>query len=281
MARDLQTLHGLLRRSSFTCRGASSRSLFWLLATALTAVPSAAQVKPQLVPPPPPTLDSVTVVPAEGYGASALYRALSGSGHRNLWTTPIRVPIADLSALGGGGLIPIELGGGTTTQTLHLRGADGRRYVLRSVDKTPRELLDDLEGTPAGAIIQDQMSSFHPSGALVVARLMEAVGVLHPNPELVVVPDDPRLGEFRDQFAGMLVLFEERPDDLPEGQAGFAGSTRIVQTDDLFDELEEDPANRIELRELLRARLVDIFVGDRDRSVNNHLWARFEKLSQP
>ena len=180
-----------------------------------------------------------------------------GNGYRKLWTTPIRVPVANMGILGGG-LTPIELGGGTTTQTLHLRGADGRRYVFRSVDKTPRELTEDLEGTPAEAIVQDQMSSFHPSGALVVARLLDAIEVLHPDPQLMVVPDDARLSEFREQFAGMLVLFEERPDDLPRGEAGFAGSTRI------------------ELRELLRARLVDILVGDRDRSVNNHLWARFE-----
>ncbi len=200
---------------------------------------------------------------------------MMGQGYRRLWTTPIRVPVADLGSLGGGGLTPFRLGGGRTTQTLHLRGADGRRYVLRSVDKSPQALAEEFQDTPVEGIIQDQMSSFHPSGAIVVARLLEAVGVLHPEPRLVVLPDDPRLAEFRSQFAGMLALFEERPDDLPEGQAGFAGSRRIVQTDDLLDELEEDPRNRVELRELLKSRLVDLLVGDRDRSVNNHLWARF------
>ena len=273
MVRCVCTLECPFEERISSRRSARGRGLpFMLVASVLAASNSKAQV----VPPPLPAQDSVTVITGEVYEAGALFRALSGSGYRNLWTTPIRVPVADLSTLGGGGLTAVEVGGGTTTQTLHLRGADGHRYVFRSVDKTPIELIEDLEGTPAEAIIQDQMSSFHPSGALVVARLLDAVGVLHPYPELMVVPDDPRLGEFREQFAGMLVLFEERPDDLPEGEAGFAGSTRIVQTDDLFDELEEDPANQIQLRELLRARLVDIFVGDRDRSVNNHLWARFD-----
>ncbi|MFV1988636.1 MAG: BamA/TamA family outer membrane protein [Gemmatimonadota bacterium] len=205
-----------------------------------------------------------------------MHQKWMGSGYRSLWATPIRVPVAKMGRLGGGGLTPTGRGGGTTTQTLHLLGADGHRYVFRSVDKTPRELSEDLQGTSAGAIIQDQMSSFHPSGALIMARLLDAIDVLHPDPELMVIPDDPRLGEFREQFAGMLVLFEERPDDRPGGQAGFADSRRIVQTDDLFEELEDDPANRVALRELLRARLVDILVGDRDRSVNNHLWARFD-----
>ena len=201
-----------------------------------------------------------------------------GRGYRNLWTTPIRVPVADLAQWGGGGLTPFDVGGGMTTQTLHLRGIDGRRYVLRSVDKTPGELGEELQGTPVEEIMQDQLSSFHPSGAMITARLLEAVGVLHPQPLLVLVPDSPLLGEYREQFAGMLALFEERPDDGPEGAAGFAGSRRIIQTPALFDELEEDPGDRVDQYELLKARLIDILVGDRDRSENNYLWARFDDV---
>lgn len=220
-------------------------------------------------------VDSVLVTPGAQYTAGPVYRAFMGSGHRALWTTPIRVPVADLSTLAGG-LTPTRLGGGMTTRTLHLDGADGRRYVFRSVDKEPADLIEDFVGTPIEALLRDQISSFHPSGAMVVARLLDAVGVLHPSPRLVVVPDDPRLGEFREEFAGMLALFEERPDDAPEGAPGFAGSRQIVQTERLFEETVESPRNRVATEELLRARLVDLVVGDRDRSTNNHLWARFE-----
>ena len=226
----------------------------------------------------PPASDSVTVVSGQQYEAGDLFMTFMGRGYRDLWTTPIRVPVADLSRWGGGGLTPFDVGGGMTTQTLHLRGVDGRRYVLRSVDKSPGALTEELQGTPVEAIMQDQLSSFHPSGAVITARLLEAVGVLHPQPLLVLVPDSPLLGEYREQFAGMLALFEERPDDGPDGGAGFAGSRRIVQTPDLFDELEEDPGDRVDLYELLKARLVDILVGDRDRSENNYLWTRFDEV---
>lgn len=230
----------------------------------------------QVVPPPPPGTPTVTVTPGAAYEAGSLYRTLLGGGYRSLWTTPIRVPVADLSTIGGG-LTPTRLGGGMTTRTLHLDGADGRRYVFRSVDKTPTDLLEDFEGSPLESIIQDQISSFHPTGAPVVARLLDAVGVLHPEPTYMVVPDDPRLGEFREAFAGLLVLVEERPDDGPNGRPGFAGSRDIEQTDDLFEELEEDPGERVDAEEFLRARLVDLLVGDRDRSHNNLLWARFDR----
>jgi hypothetical protein len=219
--------------------------------------------------------DTVLVAPGAHYTAGPLYRAFMGSGHRELWTTPVRVPVADLSTLGGG-LEPQRVGGGMTTRTLHLGGADGRRYVLRSVDKEPADLLEDFVGTPIEAILRDQISSFHPSGAMIVARLLDAVGVLHVTPRMVVIPDDPRLGEFRAEFAGMLALFEERPDDAPAGAPGFAGSLEIVQTDRLFELTEESPRHRVAADQLLRARLVDLMVGDRDRSTNNHLWARFD-----
>ena len=244
-----------------------------VLAFSMVAPPLSAQADG----PPPPTRDSATVVSGGQYDAGGLYMTFMGRGYRNLWTTPIRVPMADLARWGGGGLTPFDVGGGMTTQTLHLRGVDGIRYVLRSVDKTPGELGEELQGTPVEAIMQDQLSSFHPSGAVITARLLEAVGVLHPQPILVLVPDSPLLGEYREQFAGMLALFEERPDDGPDGAAGFASSRRIVQTPDLFDELEEDPGDRVDLYELLKARLVDILVGDRDRSENNYLWARFDE----
>ena len=246
------------------------RRLTYLVAIALAVTGEAAAQDGTSGP-----VDSVLVTPGAQYAAGPIYRALMGSGHRVLWTTPIRVPVADLSTLAGG-LTPTRLGGGMTTRTLHLDGADGRRYVFRSVDKEPADLLEDFVGTPVEAILRDQISSFHPSGAMVVARLLDAVGVLHPSPRLVVVPDDSRLGEFREEFAGMLALFEERPDDAPEGAAGFAGSRRIVQTDRLLEETVESARNRVATEELLRVRLVDLLVGDRDRSTNNHLWARFD-----
>lgn len=226
------------------------------------------------VDPPPPGTDSVVAVPGAGYGAAWLHRTFMGGGYRDLWTTGIKVPVADLSRLGGG-LTPLREGGGVSTRTLHMTGEDGRRYVLRSVAKSPGDLAVDLEGTPAAAILQDQVSSFHPSGAPVVARLLAELDVLHPDPRYMVIPDDPRLEEFQGEFAGMLALFEERPDDR-DGEPGFAGSRQIVQLERLFEILEEEPDNRVDVLSLLRSRMVDLMVGDRDRSHNNHLWARID-----
>lgn len=224
-----------------------------------------------------PGTDSVTVIPAPECSANRAFSFLAGPGYRDLWTTAITVPVADLGRLGDGGLTPVRVGGGVTTETLHMRGANGRRYVFRSVRKNSRQsLAEEFWGTPVEAIVQDQLCSLHPTGAVTVPPILDAVGVLHTSPQYLVIPDDPRLAEFREQFAGMLVLFEERPDELETGEPGFAGSDRVVQIENLFEALEDDPGDQVAAAELLKARLIDVLLGDRDRSINNHLWARFD-----
>ncbi len=235
---------------------------------------TAGNVAAQVTPAPTPGTPSVVVAPGARYQAGGLGRAFLGTGYRQLWTTPIEAPGVYMALLGGG-RSPMRLGGGSTTKTLHLRGADGRRFVFRSVEKSPIE-FEVFNRSILADMIQDQISSFHPTGAPVVSALLEAVGVLHTEPRYMVVPDDPRLGEFREEFAGLLVLVEERPDDGPDGAPGFAGSTRIVSAEDLCEIVEEDPDHRVDAPGLLRARLIDLVVGDRDRSHNNHLWAAFE-----
>jgi len=224
----------------------------------------------------PAVAESLTIVPGSRYQAGWFHSLIAGRGYRNLWTTPLKVEVADLSQLGGG-LTPLQIGGGVTSKTLHVRGADGKQYVLRSVDKYPAQgLPEELRGTPIESVLQDQISSFHLSGALVVAFLLEAVGVLHASPRLLVVPADQRLGKFRDEFADLLVLFEERPDEGPDDTEGFAGSRKIVGSEKLFELIEQDSRHRVDARAFLKARLVDLLVGDRDRSINNWWWARFE-----
>jgi hypothetical protein len=221
--------------------------------------------------------DSVLVTPSTKYDIPTLLAPLIGEGYRDLWRTPIRVPVLDLGSLGGGGLQPVRVGGNFMTRTLHTLGADGRRYVLRTVDKFPAQSLPlELQGTIYARTLQGQVAKLHPTGAVVADRILTAAEILHPSPVLFHVPDDPRLGEFREMFAGELVLFEARPDEGEGNTVGFAGSRSIKNTGNFMDDLEEDPRNRLDASEFLRARLLDLVLGDRDRNKTNWLWARFD-----
>lgn len=213
--------------------------------------------------------DSVRVAAGPHYQAGPVRRFFLGRSYRDLWAAPIDVPYLDLARYAGG-LTPTETGGGNQTLSLRFKGADGREYGFRSVDKDPGR-GEGGRGGPAGWLLQDQVSSQNPAGAVVAGRLMDATGALHVDPQLFVMPDDPRLGEFREQFAGMLGQMEERPGD------GFAGSPDLEDTDELLEAIQSGPQHRLAAEELLTVRLMDIYLGDWDRHEDQYEWARFDQ----
>ena len=219
--------------------------------------------------------DSVVVVPSDRYDASALHQWLLGTRYRDAWATTIRVPVLDIDTFAGG-LTPVRRGGGQQTRSLRLRAESGREYNFRSVDKwvtpAPRE---DLEGTVVERLVQDQISSLHPSAVPVATGLLDAVSVLNPSPWLVVMPDHPRLGEFRESFAGMLGTLEihaDASDDWP----GFAGAVEVESSEDVIEAVLASPTDRIDAAAYLRDRLMSLLMGDWDRHAGQFRWARFE-----
>lgn len=247
-------------------RASAARSLRWCTACGalLLAFSASAQGQDRRDP------ETVVVVPGARYGASWPYRLFFGGPWRDQWTTAIRVRKLDLSAFDGG-LTPVRRGGGQQTKSLRLKSGNGRAWAFRSVDKDPTQMLDEeTRQSKAADLVRDVTSTAHPTAALVVAPLLEAVGVLHATPELFVMPDDPRLGEFRD-FAGMLGELELRPG------RGHAGADKALGTLELFARLEQRSDERVDARNYLRARLVDVLVGDWDRHVSQWRWLRFDE----
>ncbi len=221
--------------------------------------------------------DSATVIPGIDYAAGGLHKVFFGEHYRDLWTTPIRVPVLNLSTFAGG-LTPIKQGGGFQTKSLRFQAGDGRTFAFRSVDKDPKKVLPlELQTTFAADVFQDQISSSNPAGALVVDELANALGVIHPHPMLVLVPDDERLGEFRQTFAGILGVLEDYPAAGDNDSPGFAGADKVVSTLKLFENLEENSEDRVSSRSHLTARLLDIVVGDWDRHIDQWRWARFKE----
>ena len=211
-----------------------------------------------------------TQAPGPHYEAGWLTRFFLGSQWRDLWTTPIDAPVLELGSFDGG-LRPERRGGGQQTRNLRLQSANGHTWSFRSVDKDPTGMLDpETRASALGDIVQDLTSTVHPGAALVVAPLLEAAGVLHATPRLAVMPDDARLGEFRPVFARMLGLLEQRIEhDIP-------GGGKVRDTIDLFVLLDERDSEEVDARNYLRARLIDILVGDWDRHLDQWRWVRFD-----
>lgn len=224
---------------------------------------------------PPPGAKTHMVIPGERFRASGFKRWFYGSNNRDLWTTPIEVAVLDLGSVGGG-LTPLRTGGFGQSISLHFTGEDGRRYTVRSLDKDPtKRIWDELKDTIVDDVLQDLISALLPTGALVVDPLMEATGILHSRHTLVVIPDDPRLGEYREEFAGLIGMLQEHPSEGPDDTPGFAGSRKVSGTESLWDRLERSPCERVNAPAYLKAKLMDFLINDKDRHYGQWRWARF------
>jgi hypothetical protein len=213
---------------------------------------------------------------APRYAAGPLHQALLGTTYRDLWTAPTAIPVLDLGSYAGG-LTPIKRGGGLQTISLRFRSGDGRDFSFRSVDKDQTQSLHpDLRHTVVAWAVQDQISSLVPAAGLVAHEIEDAAGVPHTWEQLFVMPDDPRLGEFRREFAGMVGTVEERPKLGDTNLPGMGGADRVEEdADSLYAALQSGPGERFDDREYLAARLVDILLGDWDRHSGQYEWLRY------
>ncbi|HVG44035.1 MAG TPA: BamA/TamA family outer membrane protein [Longimicrobium sp.] len=236
--------------------------------------------------------ETVRVTAGARYGAGGLHRLFLGSGYRELWTTPIDVPVLNPDTFAGGLTVEGQ-GGGLSTESLRMKGRNGREYQFRSVDKNVSPgMACDLRGTLPQAVVQDLVSAKMPASALVVPPLLDAAGVLHATARFVVLPDHPFLGERRQQFRGRLGTIEERPTDGFAGSRDVEGSGNPVrprppcdgsapepfddELQDLRKKIEDSPEDRVDARAFLTARLMDVYFGDWDRHWDQWRWARFD-----
>jgi hypothetical protein len=211
--------------------------------------------------------DSIKIAIEPAYNdASKTQRFLLGENYRNLWSAPVKLRVFHI-AKEKGGLKILQLGGGMQTRSLRLEDPSGKEWVLRTIQKYPEKTLPaTLRATIAKDIIQDQISAEHPYASLTVPPLAQALGIPHAHPEIVYVPDDPALGKYRKDFANQVFLFEERePLDVDK-----TDNVPKVQ-----DKLQDDNDNRVDQKIVLRARLLDMLLGDWDRHEDQ--W-RFERI---
>ncbi len=217
-----------------------------------------------------------TIIPNSAYEAGNLKRFFFGDLNRDIWTLPIEVPYLDIH-FEKGGLVPIKKGGGMQTKSLRLKGKDGHEYVLRTIKKDASLLLGRvLKNTLAKDILQDGLAGSHPYAALCVPPLANAVSVYHSKPKLVIVPDDPILGDYREDFAGSLCLFEERPDGDMSHASNFGASKKVINYSKLIEKLQSDESHLLDKYTILRARLLDMLMSDWDRHDDQWRWASFK-----
>lgn len=204
--------------------------------------------------------DSITMKLKPGFDkVSGIHRSLFGENYRKVWATETTLPVLHLSTTT---LTPTELGGGMQTRSLRFADADNKEWVIRSIDKYPDALLPQpLAQTLASDLFKDNVSAIFPYAPLMIPVFANAAGIAHANPKIVYVAPDKKLGIYSRDFANTVVLLEERE------PLGKSSSTLKMQA-----ALKTDNDNSVDQPAFLKARLLDVFLGDWDRHGDQWRW---------
>ncbi|TPE43201.1 hypothetical protein [Pontibacter mangrovi] len=219
--------------------------------------------------------DSTWVILGRHYDRSGFYRFFWGDHNRQLWTTPVQLPIFHLDSLHGGMRV-VKKGGGYQTTSFHLQDKQGRLYAFRSIDKDPKEVVNPFwQGTFVTNILRDQTSAANPFGALVVPPLAKAAGVYHTNPKLYyVAADDTLFGEYSRQIQGKVFMLEEKYETTADITPAFAPDViGFAESEDALRKRFQGNVYRFNQQAFARARLLDLLIGDWDRHKGQWDWA--------
>jgi hypothetical protein len=208
--------------------------------------------------------DSAKVHISGRYGNPGLFKKIFlGKNYREEWSTPVMLPVLNLSALH---LNVKEIGGGKQTKSLQLVDNDSTEWALRMIDKDVKKALPSGMRNPVvRSIVQDLVSAAHPYAPLAIPPLGRAAGVTVSSPRFYWVPGDPLLGKYRNTFAGTVCLLERR--DVS------AKITETENTKHIVGQLLQSHKYAVSQKAYLKARLLDMLIGDWDRHYDQWKWA--------
>ena len=215
----------------------------------------------------------ITVASGNYYKKNSLHEIIYGEHYRDLWALPVEMKVFNISEEKGGFKI-LKRGGNMQTLSLRLETEDGKKYVLRTIDKDQSKALPPkLKNKVLVYIIKDQTAALNPYGALIIPYLANAAGILHTNPELYFIPYDTKLGEHADLFEGRVAILEEFPDESWAKELGNAED--IISTEDLLAKRFASADALIDQKAFLKARLFDLWINDWDRHTDQWKWAEY------
>ncbi|RYD55515.1 MAG: metallophosphoesterase [Sphingobacteriales bacterium] len=199
---------------------------------------------------------------------SDLRHLLAGENYRKEWAADVKMRVFHLNTEKGGMKIT-GIGGGHESKSLQLEDKDGKKWALRSINKNLDPVTPQgLRGTIAADVAHDLLSGVHPYGALVVPGIQTPLKIVHAKPEVMFVPNDPALGEYRTSFANTVVQLEERKPSLNENET--------VGTHEAINDMVKHGDHLIDQKTFLKARLTDFLLADFDRHYGQWSWGTID-----
>ena len=212
--------------------------------------------------------DSAIVAASTRYNTRSVPRLVFvGKNYRSTWSLQVKMPVFDISRENGG-MVIVKLGG-RQTKSLYMHDKGGIQWVLRTVDKSFEKFIPrSLKHTFVEKDFQDMVSASYPYAALIVPTLAKALGLNAPDPKLFFVPNDTAFGEYRQAFANTVCTLEKSEPSLD--------NTPTESTDSVLKKITGTTNYRVDDSDYLKARLLDMLIGDWDRHKDQYKWGIFK-----
>lgn len=229
---------------------------------------------------------TTSVYTEEETDKDGLYKAIWGEHYRPLYSRKFKFPVLYLDTIPGN-LEVLGAGGGHQSRSLGFIDDEEHEYTLRALKKSALQYLqtsvvpthyveDFLENTVAERYVQDFYTTAYPYGTFPAGKLMDAVEIYHPDSKLYYVPKQEALGIFNQEYGDELYMWEEHVGGENKDMETFGKPDDILNTADLFKEVRESKDSYVDEDMFIRARLLDMLMGDWDRHDGQYEWAEFE-----
>ena len=227
---------------------------------------------------------STSVYTEEETDKDGLYKAIWGEHYRPLYSRKFDFPVLYLDTIPGN-LVVLGEGGGHQSRSLGFIDDGEHEYTLRALRKSAIQFLqstvvtthyveDLLENTVAERYVQDFYTTAFPYGTFPAGRLMDELDIYHPYSDLYYVPKQEALGIFNKEYGNELYMWEYHIGD--ENTEFYDNADDILNSSDLLLEIQETKDVYIDEDMFIRARLLDMLMGDWDRHEGQYEWAEFE-----
>jgi hypothetical protein len=216
-----------------------------------------------------PFKDSIVAeIYPEYANVSSTHKFFLGDNYREEWAQPVVTKVLDIRKQLGNFKIE-SFGGSKESQTIRLTDSNNKEWELRTVNKDPEKSLpENLRSSVSKRVVFDLISSLHPYAALTIPPMANAINVPVAQPSYYFVPDDPAFGLYKDKVANKVALLEKH-------DASIEGSD-TKSTAKIINKMISDNDDRIDEQEVLRARLLDMLVGDWDRHFDQFRWGTLD-----
>lgn len=231
-----------------------------------------------------PLVTKASIYSTEMTDKSSAYKFFFGEHYRSIYSTEIESNVLNISNAFGG-LKPLKMSIGHQTKNLRLTDSLEREYSLRSIRKSATQfiqqfafkntyMVNEFTNSLAERFLMDFYTTSHPYYPLAVDKLITPLSIYHVKPKLFYVPKQEALKEYNESIGNELYFLEEFPTTADHD--GFFGEPlQVVTTDEMLVNIQKNNRVSVDKTAYRRARIVDMLIGDWDRSADHWRWGEY------